>query len=233
MNVIITGASRGIGRAIAEAFGREGYHLLLNGRQESTLSQVMLELATAYPGIRVNYKAADLSVKSEVDLFADWCLSQGVPSILVNNAGEYLPGNCLDEPEGNLEIMMRSNLFSAYHLSRRIAPAMIKEGGGHIFNICSIAALGAYEGGGSYSISKFAMHGLGMNLRHELKKHKVKVTSVFPGAVMTDSWKGFDNSRSRIMEASDIAEMVVASSKLSHQAVVEEIIMRPQLGDLN
>ena len=109
---------------------------------------------------------------------------------------------------------------------------MVQNGGGHIFNICSIAALQAYAGGGSYSISKFALNGFSQNLRHELKDHKIKITTVFPGAVFTDSWGDFDNSSGRIMEAEDIASMILACTKLSPQAVPEEIILRPQLGDL-
>ena len=103
---------------------------------------------------------------------------------------------------------------------------------GHIFNMCSIASLDAYKNGGSYSISKYAMYGFSKNLREEMKPHLIKVTSVFPGAVLTDSWDGFDNSTKRIMEAEDIARMVYASSQLSPQACVEDIIIRPQLGDL-
>jgi short-subunit dehydrogenase len=109
---------------------------------------------------------------------------------------------------------------------------MIKNGGGHIFNMCSIASLQAYEGGGGYSISKFALNGFSQNLRHELKSTGIKVTAVFPGAVLTDSWGNFDNSNGRIMESDDIAAMVYAASNLSPQAVVEEIVLRPQLGDL-
>jgi short-subunit dehydrogenase len=76
------------------------------------------------------------------------------------------------------------------------------------------------------------MDGFSQNLRHELKNHGVKVTTVYPGAVFTDSWAGFDNSTNRIMEADDIAKMIVAATKLSISAVVEEILLRPQLGDL-
>src|SRR6202012_2805129 len=96
----------------------------------------------------------------------------------------------------------------------------------------SIAGLQAYENGGSYSISKFALTGFSKNLREELKPFHIKVTAVYPGAVLTDSWGNFDNKDGRIMEASDIATTIVAVSKLSPQAVVEEIILRPQLGDL-
>jgi short-subunit dehydrogenase len=109
---------------------------------------------------------------------------------------------------------------------------MIKASKGHVFNICSVASLKAYPGGAGYSISKFALDGLSQNLRHELMPHGIKVTAVFPGAVFTDSWGDFDNSQLRIMEAADIAKMILAASKLSAQAVVEGIIIRPQLGDL-
>ena len=175
---------------------------------------------------------ADLSQKAAVQAFAAWCLQQGTAHVLVNNAGTYLPGNIKDEAEGNLEHMMNTNLYSAYYLTRLLLPGMLQKASGHIFNICSIAALDAYDGGGSYSISKFALDGFSQNLRHELKQTGLKVTAVFPGAVLTDSWAGFDNSTKRIMEASDVAAMVLAASKLSPQAVVEQIVLRPQLGDL-
>ena len=103
---------------------------------------------------------------------------------------------------------------------------------GHVFNICSIAALKAYDNGGAYSISKYALHGFSKNLREEMKPYNIKVTAVFPGAVLTDSWGDFDNSTHRIMEAVDIATMIYAASQLSVQACVEDIVIRPQLGDL-
>jgi len=109
---------------------------------------------------------------------------------------------------------------------------MMERKSGHIFNICSIASLHAYANGGAYSISKFALYGFSKNLREEMKPHGIKVTSVHPGAVMSDSWGNYDNSSKRIMEAEDIAKMIYSASQLSLQACVEEIIIRPQLGDL-
>lgn len=231
-NVIVTGGSKGIGRAIAEKFAAAGYPILLCARTESTLLSTASEIKITNPHAVVKTFAADLSNKAQVADFADWCLLQGLPGILVNNAGTYLPGNAADEVEGNLEAMMDTNLYSAYHLTRKLLPAMKWHNSGHIFNICSIAGLHAYEGGGAYSISKFALDGFSKNLRHELKKTGIKVTTVYPGAVMTDSWAGFDNSNRRIMEAADVATMVFAATQLSAQAVVEEIVLRPQLGDL-
>jgi len=232
MHVIVTGASKGIGKAIALRFATAGHHLLICSRNKERLEATAAEIRTQYPSVQVNAMAADLSVKAGAEAFAAFCLEKGEIDILVNNAGIYLPGTSIAEPDGFLESMMNANLFSAYHLTRKLVPSMIEKKQGHIFNICSTASLRAYEGGGGYSISKFALHGFTINLRHELKPHGIKVTAVLPGAVMTDSWGDFDNSQGRIMEASDIAEMVFAASLLSPQAVVDQIVFTPQLGEL-
>lgn len=229
---IVTGASKGIGQSIAAAFAAEGYQLLICSRSAANLQEAADTIRKLHPSALIKTMEADFSDMASVKTFGEWCLQQGTPSVLVNNAGVYLPGNLSDEAAGNMERTMNINFFSAYHLTRQLLPAMKAAGSGHIFNISSIAGLAAYEGGGSYSVSKFALAGFSKNLRHELKSSGIKVTTVFPGAVMTDSWKGFDNSSNRIMETADIAAMVLAASRLSPQATVEEIIIRPQLGDL-
>jgi short-subunit dehydrogenase len=237
MNVIITGASKGIGKAVADAFAGEGATLFLCARNEMSLYNTVAELQRKYPDSNIKAKPVDLSDKIAAQMFGSWCLQSAVPDILINNAGEFIAGSICDEAEGNLEKMIAVNLYSAYHLTRTLLPKMIAAGplpgsGRHIFNICSIASLHAYPNGGGYSISKFALLGFSKNLREELKPHHIKVTAVSPGAVMTDSWGDFDNSDSRIMEAGDIAKMIIATSKLSPQAVVEDIVLRPLLGDL-
>lgn len=233
MNIVITGASRGIGKAIAELFAANGHHLFLCSRNEVGLYKTVEELITKYPNSRVKGKARDLAVKDEAENFGQWILDNGVTiDVLVNNAGNFEPGSVHNEPEGNLEDMMAVNLYSAYHLTRKLIGAMMKQKSGHIFNMCSIASLNAYKDGGAYSISKFALHGFSKNLREEMKEHNIKVTSVFPGATLTDSWGDYDNSTNRIMEAVDIAKMIFAAAQLSPQACVEELIVRPQLGDL-
>ena len=232
MNAVITGGSRGIGRAIAEKYASLGYNILLCSKNERGLEDTVEEMRKNFPGAEIWAKQADLSKKQDVIRFAEWCLSRVVPDILVNNAGIYLPGNVHDEPEGQMEDLMNINFFSAYHLTRLLLPSMIRRRSGHVFNIASIASLQAYPGGGAYSISKFALMGFSKNLRHELRDKGIKVTTIYPGAVETDTWGGFDNSTARIMLASDIAEAVAAAGSLSPQAVVEDIIIRPQLGDL-
>ncbi len=230
--VVITGASRGIGFAIADIFAQNGYNLLLTSRSDINLYKAMETLQAKYNAIEIRAKAFDLSVKEEASVFGAWCLQHATPQILVNNTGKFEPGNISDEAEGALERQISTNLYSAYHLTRALLPAMKGEKNGHIFNICSIASLKAYPNGGAYSISKYALHGFSANLREELKTQGIKVTSVFPGAVLTDSWEGFDNSAKRIMEVTDIAKMIWAASQLSFAACVEDIIIRPQLGDL-
>ena len=232
MNVVITGASRGIGRAIAEIFAANGHNLFLCSRGEVALYKTVEELMTKYPAVSIKAKPFDLSKKEGAIAFGNWCLTFAVPDILVNNAGVFEPGSVHNEPDGLMESQLAINLFSAYHLTRTLLPKIMERHSGHIFNMCSIASLHAYANGGAYSISKFALHGFSKNLREEMKPHGIKVTSVHPGAVMSDSWGDYDNSAKRIMEADDIAKMVYAASQLSKQACVEDIIIRPQLGDL-
>jgi short-subunit dehydrogenase len=143
-----------------------------------------------------------------------------------------LPGSIYNEEDGTLEKMIQINLYSAYHLTRVLLPKMMEQKQGHIINMCSIASLNAYRNGGSYSISKFALMGFSKNLREELKPYNIKVTAVDPGAVYTSSWKSAGIDESRIMEVNDIAEIIYTTSKLSPQACVEDIVLRPQLGDL-
>ncbi len=232
-NVVITGASRGIGKALAEAFAAQGARLFLCARHELRLYQTMGELQTRFPQAEIKARAADLSVKEEALAFGAWVNAEGgATDILVNNAGSFEPGSVHNEPEGLLERMMAVNLYSAYHLTRALLPPMMEARSGQIFNICSIAALQAYSNGGSYSISKFALLGFSKNLREELKPYHIKVCAVSPGAVLTDSWGNFDNRNRRIMEAADVAGIILAAAQLSPAAVTEDIVLRPQLGDL-
>lgn len=231
MIVVITGASKGLGKAFARQFAR-GNTLLLCARNEGALQETVTELKKEFPSSNIHYKITDVSKKAQVLAFARWCSSFGPVDVLINNAGKFIPGSVYNEEDGVLEMMVETNLYSAYFLTRALLPEMMKQKSGHIFNICSIASLQAYSNGGSYSISKFAMLGFSKNLREELKPYNIKVTSVMPGAAFTDSWKGTGVNENRIMQADDVAKMVKAASTLSVQACVEEIIVRPQLGDL-
>ena len=232
MRVVITGASLGIGFAIAKEFAAHGHDLILTSKTASRLDKASKQLKQLYPNVSIESNAFDLSISSSCMEFTTWAIQWGAIDILVNNAGYFLPSNITEESEGTLEAQLNANLLSAYHVTRGIVPTMIENKKGHIFNMGSIAGIQAYTNGGSYSISKFALHGFAQNLRLELKDKGIKVTLVAPGAVFTNSWSGSGVDPNRIMEADDIAKMIYAASQLSPQAVVEDIILRPLLGDL-
>ena len=233
MNIVITGASKGIGKALAEKFAVSGNKIFMCSRNEKELSDSAMQIKEKNAGASVEYFAADLSNENSAGEFASWLLAKKIiPDVLINNAGQFIPGSVYNEEDGVLEKMIAVNLYSAYYVTRALLPSMIERKSGHIFNMCSIAALKAYNNGGAYSISKHALMGFSKNLREELKPFNIKVTSVYPGAVFTSSWEASGVKASRIMEVNDIAEMIYTSSMLSVQACVEDIIIRPQQGDL-
>ena len=232
LNIVITGGSKGMGKAMASKFASSKNNIFICSRNEKELAQTADELNEKFNNC-VHHFSADLSEKKEVLKFAEWLLNKNISiDILINNAGQFVPGSVYNEPEGNLEKMMDINLFSAYHLTRALLPKLMQNKSGHIFNICSIAALKAYHNGGSYSISKFALMGFTKNLREEMKQFNIKVTAVYPGAVLTSSWEGAGINPARIMEVEDVASLIYAASFLSPQACVEDIVIRPLLGDL-
>ena len=233
MNIIITGASKGIGFAIAEIFASHGHTLFLCSRNEVELTEAASDLRSWYPKAKIEIQPCDVTDAHQRKIFAVWVLRQAKTiDVLVNNAGSFLPGSIYNEPAGTLESMLEANLYSVYHLTRLFINEMMEQRSGHIFNLCSVASIKAYENGGSYSISKWALLGFSKNLREEMKPYGIKVTAVIPGATWTDSWADSGVDEQRIMEAADIAQMVYVATQLSAQAVVEDIVIRPQLGDL-
>ena len=152
--------------------------------------------------------------------------------VLINNSGRFISGLVHEEKEGSLEEMIETNLYSAYYVSRALIQGMKKLGKGHIFNVCSIASTQAYPNGGSYSISKFAMYGMSKALREEMKEFGIRVTAILPGAVLTSSWDGVDFPEERFIKPEDVAETIYGAYKLSERSVVEDIVIRPQLGDI-
>jgi len=230
---VITGATKGLGRAIAEIFAQNGFDLCVCARTEADLEAMERDWAEQFPDQRLHTFSVDVSKKAEVREFGDFVRSIFPRlDVLINNAGLFLPGKISEEQEGSLETQLETNLYSAYHLTRSLLPIMIPQGRGHIFNMCSIASFMAYPNGGSYTISKFALLGFSKVLREEMKPKGLKVTSIMPGAAWSDSWAGVDLPHERLMEASDVAKAVWGCYDMSDAAVVEELVLRPQLGDL-
>jgi NADP-dependent 3-hydroxy acid dehydrogenase YdfG len=231
--IVISGASKGIGRAIAIAFAKKGHNIIACARNENNLIALKNELLAINPSIACHYFVADLSQKNQVKSFVSFILSNtNAIDVLVNNAGVFLLGNIYDEDDENLETMINTNLYSAYYLTKGLLPSMMSNKKGHIFNISSIAGANAYKNGSSYSISKFAMQGLTKSLRNEMKDFGIRVTGVLPGATLTDSWAGVDLPEERFIDPNDVAQTIVDIYNLSDRTVVEEIVLRPQLGDI-
>lgn len=229
--LVVTGGTKGIGRAIIDRFAAAGFDGATCSRNQSDLKQLKNDLEKK--NVTAFVKQADMSVREQTLDFAQFVSGLNRPvDVLINNAGYFISGSILNEKEGALESMIASNLYSAYYTTRGMASNMVKNGGGHIFNICSIASIQAYPNGGSYAISKFALLGFSKVLREELKNSGVRVTAILPGATRTASWEGTNLPDHRFIRVEDVAETIFSAYSLSGQSVVEELIIRPQLGDI-
>lgn len=227
MNIVITGASRGIGKAIALKFATQQHNVIICSRDKEKLEELTLQ------NNAISTFVCDVSKKEDIEKFGNFVLEKfNTIDVLINNAGIFLPGKILAEEDGILEQQIETNLYSAYYISKKIIPKMIIAKSGFIFNMCSVASLKAYENGGSYSISKFALLGFSKALREELKEYNIKVTSVLPGATLTDSWSGTNLPIDRFSKSEDIADLIFSITQLSAFSVVEDIVIRPQLGDI-
>jgi NAD(P)-dependent dehydrogenase (short-subunit alcohol dehydrogenase family) len=225
--VIVTGGSRGIGKAIALKFLKEGFLVVVCSRNLDRLK----DLTALAASTSLHIYQADVSQKDEVLAFANFVLEFKLPiAALIHNAGVFEQSNMITEKEDTLARLLDTNVLSAYYLSKFLNSNL--ETGSHIFTICSIASLSGYAESGSYATSKFALLGFTKSLRLELLPRGIKVTAVNPGATDTDSWSGSGIGSERFIQSKDIADMVWATYKLSPSAVVEELLIRPTLGDI-
>ncbi len=226
-SAIITGGTKGIGLALVELFYKEGYKVVTCARSAADLQAMQAEM----PGLHT--MPADFGQMDQVRAFAGFARGHvGRPDVLVNNVGLFEPGQIENEPEGQLARILALNVESAYTFSRAFLPDMIAARNGHIINMCSIASIMAYTSGASYTISKFALLGFSKVLREEMKPHNVRVTQVLPGATLTDSWAGVDLPAERFIDAGELAKLIFAIVQAKPGTVVEELLVRPQLGDI-
>lgn len=233
MNAVVTGSTKGIGRAILMALLEEGWNMAASSRNIDELTALQQSAREKFPDRECHIQAVDFSDKQQCIAYGNTLLEHWPQiDLLINNVGIFIPGSVHKEEDGVLESMIQTNLYSAYHLTRTLIPRMIEQKRGTIINICSIASFTSYPNGGSYTISKFAMLGFSKVLREELKPYGIKVTAIMPGATWSASWDGADFPDERLMPPEDVAQAVLAITKMSAATVVEEIILRPQLGDL-
>lgn len=230
--IIITGAGQGIGRAIAQAFATEqGARLVLIARTENRLQATASKCSAL--GAETLVLPCDVTNEKAVQQVLQRVLAQwDAPDVLINNAGMFQPGLVLETTVPVFRKQVDVNLTSAFIMTHAFLEAMIEKGSGHIFYMASVASIRAYAGGAAYCAAKHGLLGLARVVREETKDKGLRVTALMPGATFTPSWDGSDLPEERFMPPEDIAKAVLDIYHLSNRSVIEEIILRPQLGDI-
>ena len=229
---VITGASKGIGFSVAQRLAEAGFSLFIVGRDNNRLSDAKAQLLSAgAPEVYAfsgDLSQSDVAKRCTAEIFETWSSL----TVLVNNAGVFLPGTMMEEEEGQFETLMTTNMNSAYHITKGLWTLLKKSPRAHVFNMCSIASITAYAAGGSYSVSKFAMLGFSKSLRLEGIPHDIRVTAILPGATLTDSWAGVDLPSTRFIKPEDVANALYSAFLINENTVMEEVVLRPILGDI-
>lgn len=227
MNILITGASKGIGKAIAMELASKGYHLALCARELDALKSLEDEILAKY-SIKVFSMLCDCSKKSELENFVFASENYlGSIDVLINNVGTYQPSFILEETDDVFISQFQLNVLSAYYLYKVLGNKMKNANKGYIFNICSIASLEAISLAGSYCVTKAAMLSLNNVMREELKDFGVKVTAILPGATYTHSWDGTQIPQEKFVQPSAIAKAISTALSFTDATYYEQLIIKP------
>ena len=226
MKAIITGVTKGIGKAIAVTLAKSGYDIIGCARNEAELTAFEAEIKSY--GVNVLAIKADCSRKDEVLGFIEKAIAFAPEvDVLVNNVGVFNPGSLLDEEDDIFETQQNININTTYYIAKRIGKMMRSQGFGHVFNICSIASKAPVENAGSYSVTKAAMLSLNHVLRRELTPYHVKVTAIIPGSTYTASWEGTTLDKAKFVQPEDVAKSITAILSLSDGTNVDEVTITP------
>jgi NAD(P)-dependent dehydrogenase (short-subunit alcohol dehydrogenase family) len=230
--VVVTGASQGIGQAIAEAFAEEpDARIALAARSEDKLDGVAEACQSL--GAETLVVPTDVTDEAAVAHLADTVTAQwGVPDVLVNNAGAFTYAPLDELTLDGFREQIDVNLTGTFAVTQAFLPAMRERGSGHLFFMGSVASLQAYPGNAGYCAAKHGVRGLARVVREETKDEGVRVTTVIPGATRTPTWDGVDLPDERFMPPEDIARAIVDAHHLSGRTVLEELLLRPQEGDV-
>lgn len=223
---IITGATRGIGKSIAEQLFGENYDVVISARNEEELKEVKESLQQLRPGGQVYTGKLDLTQEEQILPFASHVLENiGTPHILVNNIGGYVESNLLGESK--LAQMLSLNLVAPYVLTRSLLPSMLKTGEGFIFNIGSVLCKEVRPEATDYTIAKHALYAFHKTLVEQVREHGIKCSIILPGSVNTSSWNKVNAPKHEFVQADDIASIVLNALKVSANAFMEEITVKP------
>ena len=235
---LITGATSGFGKAIAEKFAKEGYDIIITGRRNELLEQVAEAIANKYQ-VKILTRNFDVRDKNAVnkelkELPAEW---QAI-DILVNNAGLALGKDYFDEADiDDWETMIDTNLKGLLYVSRAVIPFMVRSKKGHIINIGSIAGKNVYEKGNVYCSTKHAVGAISQAMRIDMLRHKIKVTVIHPGAADTEfsivRFKGNESAAKSVYEgytplyAEDIADAAYYCANTPPHVCINELVITP------
>lgn len=230
----ITGASRGIGYQIARHLAPHCGKMLLAAKTERNISKAARRLTKesecqfhAFWGDLADGRKTADALKQRLASFTEKL------DILVLDAGYYVEGSLAEIGDEDFERNMRVNCMSSHYIVSALLPLLRKSNRARIVIIGSTAAYEPYPLVPTYGIAKWALRGLAVNLRKELMSENIGVTFISPGGTLTDMWADVELPKARLLEPSDIAKLIAATLTLSPQAVVEEIIVRPMLGDMH
>ena len=221
---LVTGAGKGIGKAIAIALAAEGVNVGLIARTEKDVKAVADEIVAK--GVKASYATADVSNRTELEAAIQKITNElGPIDILINNAGTGTFGKFLELEPAAWEQQVKVNLFGVYYATRAVLPSMIERKSGDIVNISSTAGKSGAAGTSAYSASKFGVFGLSESLMHEVRKHNIRVTAMAPSTVVTDlanSANLVTGDPERVMHPEDFAELIIAQLKLHPRIFVKD-----------
>lgn len=223
---LVTGGSRGIGRAIAVRLASLGAAVAICGRDANALNEASAELAGL--GGRVFFHAADVTRSSDVDaLVAKTESALGPITILVNNAGIGVFGPAHEKTEEDWDRVLNTNLKSVFLVSRAVAPSMISRKSGDIINISSLAGVNAFKGGGLYCASKWGLQGLSACMAEDLRGHGIRVSTICPGSVATEFSGSGPKDPSKVLSPEDIAHAVETIVMQGPKSFISQLQIRP------
>ena len=226
LSALVTGGSRGIGRAIAVRLAKLGAKVAICGREQAALDETLAALHGI--GGQAHAQIANVTRAEEISkLLADTEAAIGPLAILVNNAGIGLFGPVAEQSEADWDRVLDTNLKSVFLVSRAVAPGMMRRGRGDIVNISSLAGLNAFAGGGIYCASKWGLQGLTACMAEDLRGHGIRVSAVCPGSVATDFGAGRDKKKPNALQPEDVAHAVETIVTQAPGSFVSEIQIRP------
>jgi len=232
-NVVwITGASSGIGKALAVEFARNNIFVIGTARRLELLNEIKKELADY--GKNFEPHQLDITDKAAIGLFHKNILSDYNVGCLINNAGITSFKLAQENSINEIDDIINTNLLGSIYTIKSVLPKMIEQGGGTIINILSIVTKKVFTHSSAYAASKNGLMAYTNVLREEVRKHKIKVINIIPGATETPMWSQEtrkENSE-RMMSTGDIARLLVWVYLQKENMISEEIVVRPIEGDL-